>query len=299
MGMKLNIIGCGNTGRTLAHLWSEEGTFEIGSILNRSLESARQAVDFIGAGRAVNSLDEMDAGAVFMIATPDSQIEESCRILSDSGLLTDGSIVFHCSGALSSEVLHSAYQQGAVIASVHPVKSFADPGLCVETFDGTCCGAEGNDEALNVLLPSFEAIGATTFVVNPEFKTLYHTASVMVCNYLTALLEVGVQTYAKAGLDKDTAMKVMQPIVQETVNNVFRMGTTNALTGPIARGDDNVVSKQIDALHDWYPQYANLYCDLGRVALHLSRQQGNASDAALAALSELLKTTPGNTDIKE
>lgn len=286
---KLNIIGCGNTGKTLAHLWSREGTFEIGDILTRSEKSAQVAVDFIGTGHAVDSLAAIKPAQVFLIATPDNHIEESCHVLSTSGLLQPGTVVFHCSGSLSSDLLLSAKQQGAIIASVHPVKSFADPGLSIKTFAGTFCGAEGDEEALNVLRPAFESIGATTFALDPEFKTLYHAASVMVCNYLTALLEVGIQAYARAGLERDTAMQVMQPMVQGTVENIFRLGTTKALTGPIARGDDDVVVRQLDALRDWDPQYADLYRDLGRVALQLSRQQGNASNTDLSALDVLLE----------
>lgn len=289
MRKKLNIIGCGNTGKTLASLWYKQRTFDIGDILNRSRKSALAAVEFIGAGQAVESHADIMPAEVFLIATPDNHIVESCQTLSASGLLRPGTIVFHCSGALSSDVLQSARLQGAFIASVHPVKSFAAPDSSIKTFAGTYCGVEGDDEALNVLNPAFESIGATTFAVNPEFKTLYHAASVMVCNYLTALFEVGLQTYTKAGLERDTAMQVMQPIVQGTLDNIFQLGTTNALTGPVARGDDDVVSRQLDALRDWHPQYADLYRDLGRVALELSRQQGNASDAALSSLGELLE----------
>ena len=285
----LNIVGCGNTGKTLACLWSVQQTFKIGTILNRSVKSALAAVKFIGAGQAVNSLDEMRPANVFLIATPDNHIVESCDALSASGLLQPGSVVFHCSGSMPSDVLQSVKQQGAAIASVHPVKSFANPKASLKTFAGTFCGVEGDDEALNVLRPAFESIGATTFAVNPEFKTLYHAASVMVCNYLTALLEVGIQAYAKAGLERVMAMQVMQPIVQGTADNIFSLGTTEALTGPIARGDDDVVARQLDALGDWNPDYADLYRDLGRVALELSRQQGTASEASLAALVELLK----------
>lgn len=286
---QINIIGCGNVGQTLAYLWSQQGTFETGTIVNRSTESATQAVNFIGSGKAVSSVTGMGKADVFMITTPDGVIADSCAALFASGLLHPGSIVFHCSGALSSEVLQSAREKGAVVASVHPVKSFADPEESIKLFSGTFCGVEGDEDALKVLGPAFESIGATTFTLNPEFKTLYHAASVMVCNYLTALLETGVQTYNKSGIERDTAMQVMQPIVQGTVDNIFRLGTVNALTGPIARGDDQVVSRQLEAMYGWNPQYAEIYRDLGRVALQLSRQQGNASELALQTLAELLE----------
>ena len=214
---------------------------------------------------------------------------DSGNTLSDSGLLRTGDIVFHCSGALASTDLVSAQEAGALTGSVHPIKSFAAPNESIETFNGTFCGVEGDERSLEVLRPAFEAIGGKTFAIDPQFKTIYHAAAVMVCNYLTSLLEVGAQTYAKAGLDRETSMQVMEPIVRGTMENIFRSGTVAALTGPIARGDHSIVAKQLSALSDWNPRFGNLYRDLGAVALELSRLQGTASPDSLAALNKLLK----------
>ncbi len=286
---KLSIIGCGNVGKTLGRLWAQEKVFSIGHILNRSEESSSSAVHFIGAGQGVAGIAAMSPAEVFLISTPDDHIAESCNALAAAGLLRKDDIVFHCSGALPSSGLISAKEAGALVGSVHPIKSIADPRVSVETFDGTFCGVEGDDQSLEVLRPAFEAIGGETFAVDPQFKTIYHAAAVMVCNYLTSLIEVGAQAYVKAGLDRETSMRVMEPIVRGTVENVFASGTVRALTGPIARGDHSIVSKQLAALSGWNPRFGNLYRDLGAVALGLSRLQGTAPPDSLAALAELLE----------
>ena len=285
----LSIIGCGHVGKTLARLWSQAGTFHIGEVVNRSEQSARSAVAMIGAGEVVASVEKMGPADVFLIGTPDNHIVEACNTLVKSGVLAEGNVVFHCSGALPSSDLASAAGCGAVIASVHPVKSFADPDISVTSFSGTFCGVEGDEQALAVLQAAFENIGAETFRLEPRHKTLYHAASVIVCNYLSALMEFGLQCYGKSGLDRETAQRVMQPIVRGTIENIFTLGTVDALTGPIARGDHQVVSRQLEAITDWEPQLGELYRDLGRVALHLSRQQGTASPRSLETLAKLLE----------
>ena len=121
-----------------------------------------------------------------------------------------------------------------------------------------------------------------------QFKTIYHAASVMVCNYLAALMEVGMRTYEKGGLDRVTALRVMEPLVRGTVDNIFRLGPAKALTGPVARGDHGIVARQYQALKGWDPEIAALYKSLGRFALDLSRQQGTAPAEGLAALEVLL-----------
>lgn len=288
MVLSLNIIGCGRVGRALARLWAHQGTFKIQDVLERTLEKSGSAVTFIGDGRAVDALAEMRRANVWMLTPPDDQIAACCTALARSGLLEPGCVVFHCSGALPSRDLAPAAACGAVVASVHPLKSFADPAVAAATFSGTYCAAEGDAKALAVLRPAFERIGGSVSEIDPRFKTIYHAASVIVCNYLTALLETGLRCYEKSGFERDTALRMMEPLVRETLDNVFSLGTVQALTGPIARGDHVVVARQVDALEAWEPGVAAIYRKLGAVATELARAQGKADPSALAAIERLL-----------
>jgi predicted short-subunit dehydrogenase-like oxidoreductase (DUF2520 family) len=77
--------------------------------------------------------------------------------------------------------------------------------------------------------------------------------------------------------------------VRETVDNVFKLGPARSLTGPISRGDENVVARHVEALSAWDPRLAALYRDLGIVAVGLARAQGQAEREALARIEALLK----------
>ena len=288
MPKSLNIVGTGRVGRTLARLWSAQGVFGVGDILTRGAHGTREVLAFIGAGRGVAALTEMRAAEVWMLTTPDDAIAGCGDALAQSGVLQAGDVVFHCSGALPSEVLASARARGAHMASVHPLKSFADPHAAAHTFAGTYCQAEGDAAALALLKPAFERIGAHVTEIDVRFKTLYHAASVLVCNDLTALMEAGLQCYEKAGLPRATASAMMEPLVRETMDNIFRLGATQALTGPIARGDVAVVTRQLDALREFDPRIADIYRALGAVAVDLARAQGGADAAALRAVETLL-----------
>lgn len=288
----LNIIGCGRLGQTLARLWSQHAVFTIQDIMNRTLDSAAAAVAFIGAGRAVTDAVDLRPADLFMIATPDDAIVTCVQRLARIGCLQSGNIVFHCSGALPSTDIRLVAAYGAFAASVHPVKSFATPDLAVNSFAGTYCGVEGDPAALTVLQPAFARIGGKLFAIDPARKTFYHAAAVLLCNDLTALIELGARVYEKAGLSRKTAFDVMQPIVRETVEAAFTLGTTRALTGPVARGDYTTVAKQLDALHAWNPHIETVYRALGAVALDLARVQGHADDVALEQLQTLLHRNP-------
>lgn len=285
----LNIIGPGRVGRTLGALWMRAGVFAIGGVLSRTAGGARAATAFIGSGHAVPAMRDMTPAEVWMLATPDDRIAESASALGATGLLRTGDVVFHCSGALSSEVLQAAAACGARAASVHPVKSFAEPANAVKTFAGTWCAAEGDARALAILQPAFERIGARVTRIDAASKLLYHAANVIASNYLVALAETALRCYERAGMAREDARAMMAPLMRETVDNVLRIGTVKALTGPIARGDVALIARQIETLEHADPAIAALYRELGAIAVQLAREEHQAGAAALAAIRELLE----------
>ena len=287
--MRLNVIGCGNVGMTLTYLWREQDRLQIGDVLNRSYESAERAVTFIQAGRAIRDIDQMQPADLYLIGCSDSGIENCCEALAGAGLLRTGDIVFHCSGALNSMALSSAKARGAVVASMHPIKSFADPATAVTGFAGTYCGLEGDLVALQMIEELVDSIEGNSFTLDPENKTYYHAASVIACNYLVALEDIALRVFERAGIERDLAARVLPPIVDGTVENLFTLGPVHALTGPIARGDHEVVSAQLTALQGWNPEVGELYRLLGQQALSLSKKQGSARQEDLDRLVDILK----------
>lgn len=284
----LNIIGPGKVGRTLARLWRRASVFTIGDVLSRTPDSARGAVSFIGGGRAAGDMSDMAPAEAWMVTTSDDAIAVCGSALARSGALRPGDVVFHCSGALSSLELQAVAACGAHSASVHPVKAFADPGAATADFAGTWCAAEGDVNALALLEPAFERIGARIARVDAHSKILYHAGNVIASNYLVALVEAALRAYALAGIPRESARAMMKPLLRETADNALGMGTVSALTGPIARGDAALVARQLDALEKADPSLAALYRELGRIAVELARAQRKAHAAALDAIHEIL-----------
>lgn len=277
----LSIVGCGKLGRSLGLLWHravhDPRAFVLLDILNRSSASAQQACDFIGAGKAAASFADLRQADVFLIASGDDQIAACCDALAAAGKLRPGgSIVFHCSGALSSLELASASMLGAAVASIHPIRSFASPQQVADSFAGTWCGSEGDAAALAVLGPAFEAIGAQLVAIEREQKTLYHAAAVFASNYQVTLIDVAQQAYVAAGIAPELALRLIEPLLSESAANAFRLGPAAALTGPIARGDLATVARQTQALQRWRPQLAGLYEQFAAATTELASRKKNS-----------------------
>lgn len=275
----LNVIGCGKVGRVLARLFAQQQVFAVQDILNRSPESTAQAVQWVGSGTACPSVAQLRPAKVWMLSLADDQILAALEAVlavqaqAQTQLLRAGDIVFHCSGALASSHMRAVLPQGVLIASLHPVRSFADPHSVLNNFAGTFCSIEGDSAALAVLLPALQAIAAQPLQISAEHKSLYHAASVFACNYLTSLLDVAQRTWQQAGIAPEQARQLAEPLVRETVDNIFRLGAAQALTGPIARGDLQTVARQQQALEEWDKDAAELYRAFTATTLDLAARK--------------------------
>ena len=268
----LNLIGAGHVGRVFGRLLAASGGFQLQDVLTRSAVSAQQAVDFIGAGRAVTGYDQLRPADVYLLAVGDDQIVPASEALAQARAL-EGAVLFHCSGALASSQMQVAIAAGAHAASVHPVRSFADPAAVAAQFDGTFCGVEGAPEALALLLPALRAIGAQPVQIDAAAKTVYHAAAVFASNYLVTVLDAALRAYQAAGIPEPVARQMAQPLAAESMANVFRLGAAAALSGPVARGDMATVERQQRAVTEWDAATGRLYEALVPPTADLARRK--------------------------
>lgn len=269
----LNIVGCGRAARTLARLWAGNGPCEIGDVLTRSPASAQDAVAFIGQGGAVAGFGDMRPAALWMLGVPDRDIAAAAAALAISGCVRPGDGVFHLSGFTPSAVLAPLNDVGARIASVHPVMSFADPALAASRFAGTPCGIEGEATLAAELAALFAAIGAASFALDGSRKPLYHAGSVFASNFLVVILDVARKAYVDSGVPPDIADRMLAAIAGGALENVVALGARDALTGPAARGDREVVALQHAAVADWDAGSGQAYAALTELAFRLAAER--------------------------
>lgn len=276
MARTLNIIGAGKVGRVLGRLFSRSGIYTVQDVMTRSGAGAADAVRFIGAGVPVLGVEQMRAADVWMLAVNDDQIESACAQLAaaagaGTGLL--GVVVFHCSGAKSSLALETAARAGALTASVHPIRSFADPDAVARDFADTFCGVEGDSAALALLGEALAAINARAVPIDAAAKTVYHAASVFASNYLVTVMDAALRAYQAAGISEEVARRLAGPLASESLANVLRMGAQAALTGPIARGDVATVARQQAALDAHDAPSGELYRALAVATAELAQRR--------------------------
>jgi predicted short-subunit dehydrogenase-like oxidoreductase (DUF2520 family) len=247
----LNIIGAGRVGKSLGRLFVRHQQFKVQQIYNTTPNANTEACEFIGQGEGIHQLENLEFADVTLLAVPDDKILTVFQFLLSHNLLQENSVIFQCSGSKSSHELALLSAGKHKFASVHPVLSFADPVTSERDFPGTICSVEGDESALSILIPIFTTIGAKIVLINAENKILYHAASVFASNYLVSLMEVAIKAYCASGVNDDIAIAMAKSLASKTLENVFNVGTSCALTGPIKRGDFKMVERQLEFVKKW------------------------------------------------
>ncbi len=286
----INVIGSGKLGRTLVRLFVDQKLAQPGDFFNRNATHSAAAVKFCGGGQSSQSLAEMGSAELWLLATPDDTIGEVACSLAACRHDWAQTIVFHASGLHSSTLLEPLKNRGAAVASAHPVHSFANPEQSLTSYHGTVCTIEGDPLATERLSELFSNIGSTVIPLSAAGKAVYHAATVMASNYLVALQQISQDMLAHAGMGAIDTLQILQPLMDQSLLNIRKNGSVNALTGPVSRGDIQTLTKHIDAIAREIPQYLPAYKELGKVAVRIAREQQQLGESRLNEMAALFSS---------
>ena len=281
------IIGAGNLGTNLGYALLQKG-HRITALSDNNLSSAEESQRLIGQGKVFDdNRSAAEEGQWVILTVPDDVIETVAEELADSGIKWQNRFVFHCSGLYSTEALNTLEKRGALVASIHPVQSFAQKKPASRVFEDIFFGLEGKPEALKLATGITRQLGGKFFILEPGDKPLYHAACSMASNFLATLLATASQLLSQAGLADSMAPQVLIPLVQGTLQNVNKFDAGGALTGPVARGDAKSIAKHLEALHR-LPELRKLYTTMARRSLQIAKKEKDLSEEKIKALETLL-----------
>jgi predicted short-subunit dehydrogenase-like oxidoreductase (DUF2520 family) len=256
------IIGAGRLGTTLAAVLATKPVpgLKVKYIASRTEKSLKKVKKIIGKhGREIIFTRDIVEGvkdcSVVFICTPDDEIEKVCNNISKNAELSlKGKYFIHFSGSKRLEVLNNAKKLGAHVASIHPMKSFASITDSISTIGGTVYGItfekshlwRESTEVNNLIIKIVDSLGGTAVEVKDNDKPLYHAAACVASNYLVSLVNYAVEINEKIGIKPEDSLKGLMGLIESTINNIKKLGTKKALTGPIARGDTGTIKEHLD-----------------------------------------------------
>jgi predicted short-subunit dehydrogenase-like oxidoreductase (DUF2520 family) len=292
VGKKVAILGAGKVGCAVGVTLGKAG-LPIVAVTTRGARTATQAAQLTGADPCTDNPCAAARADIVLITTNDDAIARVASQVAEAGAFRPGQLVIHMSGALRLSVLDPAAQAGARIGVAHPLQSFATYRQAVRDIPGSVFGVTAGPGVAGELEAFVHLLDGRCENVPDDKKTLYHAAAVMASNYLVAVEDMATQLLADAGFDKSSAMEALSPLVRRTLENILEFGTTNALTGPIARGDVDTIRGHLAALEDLPVDRLELYKALGRHTLAIARRRGALADETLAELRDILGADDG------
>lgn len=285
----IDIVGPGNLGSALAVTLRETG-YSVGAIAVRSgrkdTKQARALARSVSA-KLVQLGKQRLASDIVWLSVPDDNIAAVAAALAKSGDWK-GKIVFHSSGALTSDELAPLRVKGARVASVHPMMTFLRGE--VPQMAGVAFALEGDIAAVRKAKSIVKKIGGIPFVIDKGNKVLYHAFGSFGSPLVIALMASMEQVALAAGIRRQDIRNIILPLLKRTWANYLVHGAGAAFTGPLARGDVATVRKHLLELKK-IPKMREIY----RALAHSAIDNLPVRNPNLLA-NELKPTTP-KTDV--
>jgi predicted short-subunit dehydrogenase-like oxidoreductase (DUF2520 family) len=214
------------------------GAGRLGTALAAALAAAGMAVEGpLGRDEPVTS-----ASAAVLLCVPDAEIRAA------AAALPSGRLVGHCSAATTLAALapHEAF-------SLHPLMTVTPAGADFAAATAAIAGA--TPRALRTADALARRLGMHPLQIDDADRAAYHAAASIASNFLVVIEDLAERLARTAGLDRDPLVA----LVQASVANWAALGAEQALTGPIARGDEETVALQRAAVAARAPEDLELF----------------------------------------
>lgn len=283
MTERVLIVGGGQVGRGLFRAFRASGVEVLG------LHGRRPSGFTTSHGALPASLS--DANTV-VVAVREEQLDAvlaeivSERGSGSRGRLAPGTVIVHTSGSAEPELIASLSGIGLSGGTFHPLVPFANAENAPELLRRAWIGIDGDDQARATSRRLAGHVGARTLEIPPGGKGAYHAAAVISSNFPIVLAAIAADVMSGLGIPERSALQAVRSLMEGALMNLADASPDEALTGPIVRGDAQIVMKHLTALRGDAEARA-VYKRLSLAALGIAQRRG-VPDADLAEIQRLL-----------
>ena len=255
------------------------GRGRVGNGLSRSLRAS--SLDVATVGRSLQPAGVRKANAIVLAVPDDALREVSERIAPHLGPSTP---VMHCAGSRGVDELKACADRGAPTGVMHPLVSFPSsrksPPLAGTTFT-----VSGSPAAVAASRKIASACGARVVVARTQDAS-YHAAAALAANGAAGLAFAAVSILERLGFERRAAERAIGGLLRTVGDNVESLGVPDALTGPIARGETQTVTRHRRALGRLSRSALRAYDSVLPVVVECARAAGLSRSRAAEILRQ-------------
>lgn len=272
--MKFVLIGAGKVGTSISSALVSKGWECLGVGRSHLSGHTDERIKKYLASRVfpIKSLAHLDYDVMIISVKDDYLAGVVERLSEDLKVNWKGKYLFHTSGALGLDMFRGIENKGGLTGSLHPVATFPKKyeksqalGIYYDFF--------GSAQAARVARAMVRLLESKIIILNSAHQKAYlHIASVFASNFVTiALLAAERIMSEKCGVKK--SKEVLSPLLLSSVENFLHMRGTDALTGPLARGDRFVVESHLKFLEN-EPDILQFYRSASKLGIELLSGDG-------------------------
>jgi predicted short-subunit dehydrogenase-like oxidoreductase (DUF2520 family) len=296
-GLRLALAGAGRVGLSLV-AWAQAAGGRAVAVGTRSEASRQRAAQVLGAER-VTPLEELTSADtdLLLVAVGDPVLDAVAVTLA---LRAQAPIVLHVAGSRDASALAPLAAGGVHTGSLHPLRAFPRPLLDPTAGQGIVFATDGDAPAVDLAWQLATAFGGTPVAVPAAQRRLYHFAATLAAGGVVTLLATAAELVRALELDPAVERGYLELARGAVEAAAAAPEPTAAITGPVARGDRDLVFRQLEALAQTLPALTPLARELALQTLRLLLASGPPSAPqreAQRALFVELAATRGNHEL--
>jgi len=218
-----------------------------------------------------------------VLCVPDGAILDVASRLRDVAPGT-GAVV-HTAGVLGPDHLAPMRANGWRVGQAHPLAAIATRRTPLL---GASILAGGDALATRRASSLARRVGMRLIVLPGLDRRLWHAIAALVANGASTLASLGAKAWIDAGVPAPWAHAALAGLLRSVAFNVGALGTPDALTGPVRRGDAAAVERHFDVLRETADagNVVRLYASLALGQIDLARTLGEADSASLTQIAQ-------------
>jgi predicted short-subunit dehydrogenase-like oxidoreductase (DUF2520 family) len=252
-GLRFSLVGPGRVGGSLAG-WAQAAGARLVSVAGRRPDGAAARAASLLGGRPVALADLETGGEDFLlVAVSDPDLDTVAEALA---LRRQAAVVWHTAGARDASALARLRHLGSAVGSLHPLRAFpaVQPTPEVRTF----YAIDGDPAATRLARRLVAAWNGVCAEVPAESRRLYHLGAWLSAGGVTTLLAAAASLAAKAGLPDEVSLGYRELAHGAIAALGPTAGAAGRITGPVARGDAELVLRQFEELAHLAPELVPL-----------------------------------------
>ncbi len=290
----LTLIGPGKVGKALSRALAGR-KWPIRCIGGRRAGPARALARTLGASVATTSnlRRAAEQAPLVLLAVPESALREVATFIAGGGRFDGrGRTFLHTSGGAADDVLEPLRIAGAATGRFHPLYPFTGRRNEAGSLLGIHFGVEGDRRAVALASLLARCLGGKLVRLPAGSAASYHLSAVFASNLSVAVAAAAADLGREWGKPRSEALEALLPLLRGSLEQLTTQGLPAALTGPLARGEADTVTKHLDLLKKCRrPEWAELYRLLSRVGVDLAQEAGNLDPETTRRLKRALSSS--------